>query len=90
MSFDVIWIPEAESQLADIWLNAPDRDMVRSSAFEIDRLLAADPISSGESRPAGQRILHVLPLGIRYMVLEDESTVQVLRVWQFRKRSRGS
>jgi hypothetical protein len=89
MSFEVVWIAEAEGQLADIWLNAFDRDIVRIAALEIDRVLTIDPINSGESRSAGQRILHVYPLGVRYMLLDDEKTVQVLCVWQFRKRAPG-
>jgi hypothetical protein len=89
MRFTVIWIPEAEAQLADTWLNSTNRDAVRKAAFEIERLLRTNPTNVGESRSEGQRILQVSPLGVRFMVLEDDRTVQVLRVWRFEKRPRG-
>ena len=35
MRYSVLWKPQAEARLADIWLNAPDRDAVTSGA-ELD------------------------------------------------------
>jgi hypothetical protein len=83
--YTVIWIPEAEAQLAAAWLDGPNRDDVRSAAFEVDRLLRTSPSNVGESRSEGQRILHVYPLGVRFMILEDDRVVQVLRVWRYKK-----
>jgi hypothetical protein len=57
MSWTVNWLPDAEQELADSWLNAPDRDAVTHAAQTIDELLQRDPLKAGEFRPDGRRIV---------------------------------
>jgi hypothetical protein len=87
MRWMVVWIPSAEQKLARLWMRALDRASVRRAAFEIDKLLKIDPENVGESRPAGQRIIHIQPLGVRFKVSPADRLVQVVDVWWYGKRS---
>jgi hypothetical protein len=70
-------------QLAQVWLDAPDRNAVTAAANEVDRLLAIDPAGQGESRAAGLRVLIVEPLMVGYMVNDDDRRVIVFSVRYF-------
>jgi plasmid stabilization system protein ParE len=83
MKYDVIWLPDAEQELAEVWLNAPNRNLVSQAAFGIDLSIEADPNNVGESRPNERRIFFVPPLGIIYRVLESPQRVEVIHVWRF-------
>jgi hypothetical protein len=84
MKYDVVWLPDVEQELAQIWLNAPNRDLVSQAAFRIDLSIEVDPNYVGESRPNGRRIYFMPPLGIIYRVLESTQRVEVIHVWRFR------
>jgi plasmid stabilization system protein ParE len=83
MNFTVLWDPEAEQELAAIWVAAADRAAVTAATDEIDRLLRTNPEQRGESRDDGRRILLVAPLGVLFRVLPDDRVVRVLQVWSF-------
>jgi plasmid stabilization system protein ParE len=80
MSFVVNWSRRAEDELADLWVNAQDRNAVTAAANEIERLLARDPLGVGESRVRGQRILFAPPLGALYHVDSRRRVVKVITV----------
>jgi len=51
MQFTVIWLPTAENQLANWWLNRVNcRQSITMASDQIDRLLKADPFRSVRSR----------------------------------------
>lgn len=81
MKFTVAYLPEAEQQLADLWLNATDPTAVTNASGHIDRMLATDPLGVGESRVADLRILIESPLAVVYDVREADSLVKVWAVW---------
>jgi hypothetical protein len=83
MTYDVIWDPDAEQELARLYMSAPNPQAVTNAADQIDLLLAQDPVGFGESREDPLRILIVLPLGVNYQIDEDHRTVEVRRVWRF-------
>ena len=84
MNFRVIWRREAERRLTEIWLNHPTaRAAVTVASDLIDRLLASDPESAGESRPNGRRILISAPLGVLFRVDPAAHEVRVTTVWYF-------
>jgi len=83
MSFLVNWLPDAEQELADIWLNAPDRAAVTQASHQIDRRLKTDPDNEGEARSDGRRLLIVFPLAIIFRVIADDRRVDVIHVWRF-------
>jgi hypothetical protein len=84
MKFTVNWLPASESELAELWLNAPERDSVSRAAHIIDQLLESNPEEVGESRPEGRRIAFVSPLGVLFR-LKTASVVEVLHVWRFER-----
>ena len=90
MKYTVVWIPQAESELAALWLDGSIRAVVSAAAREIDRALRFDPQNVGEARDGGQRIHLVPPLGVRFEISEDDRIVRVLRVWRYGKRPKGA
>lgn len=81
MRYTVIWLPDAEQELAAIWLAAMDRRVVTQTAHTIDLLLRHDPDTQGESREEDRRILIALPLCVVFRVLEQGRRVEVIHVW---------
>ena len=84
MKFTVVWLPAAESQLAQIWLSARDRLGISEATERIDSLLRTNPEQQGESRADDRRVLLETPLGVVFRVLPDDLRVQVLRIWRYR------
>jgi len=83
MNWKVVWKPDAERRLTTIWLSDRIRPRVTETANEIDAMLAADPLSAGESREDNDRVIFVKPLGALVEVLHDKRTVNVLEVWRY-------
>jgi hypothetical protein len=84
MNYSVDWLPDAEQELADLWLLATDREAVTKASYLIDQRLGTDPENEGESRSDGRRILFVAPLGVIFRVRQNEWKVTVLHVWKYR------
>jgi plasmid stabilization system protein ParE len=82
--YRIEWLPDAEAELTEIWLAGRDRQAVTEAAEQLDQQLSADPLSVGESRSSGRRIVFVRPLGATFRVLTDQKTVIVSRVWRVR------
>jgi hypothetical protein len=86
MNYTVVWSQSAERLLADLWLQANQRDRpaIATAANEIDQWLRRDAHNLGESRPSDRRILLNSPLGVVFKVYRDDRLVRVLKVWRFR------
>ncbi len=80
MNYTVVWVPSAEAQLAAIWMRSPDRESVTVSSARIDSLLGDSPLTEGESRPDGYRVIIELPLTAYFQVIPDDCLVKVLRL----------
>jgi hypothetical protein len=80
MRFTVTWHPEAEQELADIWLRFTEREQISQAANTIDDLLGGDPLAHGEEFYV-DRMLVVLPLAVTYTVSESDRAVRILQVW---------
>lgn len=80
MRCTVTWHPDAQSELACIWLDASERQAVADAANEIDRELSQDPDQKGEEF-YGDRLFVALPLAVTYAVFPDDLRVQILQVW---------
>ncbi len=78
MTFAVEWLEEAEQQLADIWLNASDRQNVTEAARRVEQTLKRDPDTCGESRPGQGRIMFEPPLGVYFRVDHQARVVTVI------------
>lgn len=86
MKYTVIYLPSAEQQLADLWLQAADRSAITSASDKIDQLLKDNPLAVGESRVSNIRILFEEPLVVVYDVREADLVVKVWAVWQWKSQ----
>ena len=87
MNHTVVWLPAAERDLAELWLNSDQRDAITLASQQLERLLRNDPNNEGEDRPHQRRILFEAPLGVIYRVLQADRVVIVLRVWSTARRT---
>jgi plasmid stabilization system protein ParE len=86
VKYTVLWSPEAENRLAELWNSASDRKAVTDAANAMDRLLATNPHQLGGARPDGTCVSFMPPLGFLFNVVEADRTVSVLKIWSFKKR----
>ena len=80
MKFTVVWKPAAERQLADIWLEATDRNSVTAATEALESALSTRPDDVGESRPLDCRIAFVTPLALTFRVTVADRMVEVVSV----------
>jgi hypothetical protein len=80
MSYAVIWTPEAEDQLAAVWMAAANPGAVTRAVERAKLLLANDPLNCGTDF-YGDRLLTSVPLHIVYVVHPPARAVTVTMVW---------
>ncbi|HEV3204258.1 MAG TPA: type II toxin-antitoxin system RelE/ParE family toxin [Gemmataceae bacterium] len=79
--FTVEWSPDAEEQLAEIWLNAgDDRQNVTVAQSQIDKELSNNPISKGRDLSEGLRLISVPPLKAFFEIFMHNRLVRVTAV----------
>jgi len=66
--------------LAELWLNAADRNAVAAAAHAIDQELCGDAPEKGTDLSEGLRSICAPPLKAIFTVREDDRIVEVLRV----------
>ena len=82
MKWTVLWKPDAESDLAGLWVDAADKAELTAAANRIDILLRKSPLNTGESRAADDRVHFEPPLAILFTVDSMDCKVFVERVWR--------
>jgi len=80
MKFTVSWTTRAEQDLVRFWLAARDRISIDEAIAVIERELATNPTSAGESRNANFRVLTVEPMSVVFSVRHDDRLVKVVQV----------
>jgi hypothetical protein len=81
MKFTVVWTPNAEKRLAELWMSRPQLQReITSAANEVDARLQLNPLGQGESRTGTLRIMLVEPLIVDFEVVLDDQRVEVLNV----------
>ena len=82
MKYTVVWTATAEHELAQIWLDASDRQSVSDAANRLEAELKRDPLRF--SRPTSEvfRELYLQPLVVRFNISEDDRRVTVASVWR--------
>lgn len=83
MNYTVCWLPDAEQELAALWLDASLRSAVTQAAYRIDQQLERSPQTLGESRPNNLRIHFQAPLGVLFRVQTRKRLVEIVHVWKF-------
>jgi hypothetical protein len=86
MKWTVVWQPEADDRLAELWNIGPDRAAIAQAANQIDWLLARDPEHQGEEREDNIRIMIVPPLAVYFTISQPDCMVSVIDVWRWTPR----
>lgn len=79
MRYTVTWDHGAEEELAQIWMDALDRQAVTDAAYRIDRRLRSGSADLGWPYE-GNRVLFDEPLAVTFVVSPDDCLVKVLQV----------
>lgn len=80
MKYSVIWKPAALAKLADIWLDATNRESVNAAVRRIDAFLERGESNAGEDYFAGTRLIVAPPLVVVYSIEHAECRAFVLAV----------
>jgi mRNA-degrading endonuclease RelE of RelBE toxin-antitoxin system len=88
MNYSVLWTPDAEARLVDLWLEADSRGAITAATNRIDADLGARPFDIGESREHNRRIHLMPPLGVIYRIDSNQRIVHVLTVWRYDMKNR--
>lgn len=83
MRYTVVWSAQAERDLAQVWLEAEQRDSITRAASEIEAKLSNNAANVGESREPDQRIVIAEPLGAVFEVLREDRIARVLFLWRY-------
>ena len=78
----VVWVSDAEAELAEIWLASTSRDRIASASHAIDSTLANDAESAGIILAEGLKAVDEPPLRVLFEILERDRMVRVLKVKQ--------
>ena len=81
MNFAVVWMPDAQNELATIWLAATDRNAVTRASHTIDLLLGTAPHTVGTVLFDTLREYMEPPLGVEFEVIDADRRVFVLTCW---------
>lgn len=80
MRYTVIWKPAALGKLAEIWLEASNRDSVNEAVRQIDSFLERSDPAFGEDYFRGTRMIVAPPLVVVYSIEHDDYRAFVLAV----------
>lgn len=69
--------------MASIWLQSDNRDGVAAASDALDSMLRFDPLSCGESRDGGRRIIYLNEFAALFHVAEEDRRVAVVSVWTY-------
>ncbi len=78
--YTVVWHDDVQNELAQVWIDATNRDAVTQAARFIDIHLSRDAASKGTSIADNLRVLVVPPLRAFFAVSEPDRLVKVLYV----------
>lgn len=79
MRYTVAWLPIAEDELMNLWIQGPDRQAVTDASNRMECTLKRDADQKGFA-DNGQRILVVSPLTFIFTVSPDDRLVTILWV----------
>jgi len=80
MKYTVVNAPVADHQLANIWLNASDRQSVANAFNRIESSLKHNAHLQGRQHPSGWRVIALPPLVVSFKFSENDRLVTILSV----------
>jgi mRNA-degrading endonuclease RelE of RelBE toxin-antitoxin system len=80
MNYTVVWKPDAENELVDLWTKTDDRRELAAAADRLEQALASHPVRIGEAAHGITRIAFGGPIGVVYDVSEPDRLVTVLQL----------
>ncbi len=83
MKYTVVWSPEAENELAEVWIDAVDRQAITVAQEAIDNKLSANPGECVTHVAEGLYLLRVPPLQVLFEIHELDRLVAVTAVRHF-------
>ena len=86
----VVWLQDAQDELAQIWLDSDDREAVTQATSTIDSVLAVDPHSKGQPLAEGLCKLRIAPLEVAFIVRGEDRLVEVASVKNVQSSSGSS
>jgi len=78
--YTVVWVQSAQNELADIWLNATDRNAVTVATQLIDQELSENAPTKGNDLSEGLRSLFAPPIKVIFTVRKEDRLTEVLLV----------
>jgi hypothetical protein len=78
--YTVTWLEMVQSHLAQIWIDATDRQAITAAANLIDKELANNPFRKGTGVSEGLRSLDVPPLHVLFEVRELDRLVEIVSI----------
>jgi hypothetical protein len=78
--YTLVWHASAQDELAQLWINARDRNAVTTAAHVIDVELSQDAATKGVEVGEGLRAFFAPPLRVLFTVDEGDRVVEVVRV----------
>ncbi len=78
--FTVVWLEDAQNELAEVWLDSGRSEAVTTAAATIERHLRESPPAHGQHLAEGLWKIYRHPLKIYYSVSEADRLVEVSRV----------
>jgi hypothetical protein len=80
MSYTIAMTDEADNDLADAWMSAPDPPAVSNAMNDAERILSLNPLGSSESLSEGLRRLKVVPILIYFRVDLPRRIVEISNI----------
>ena len=90
MKYTVVSTPLADLQLAEIWLQALDRQQVADASDEIHAMLRKDPEQTGRVRADGRRVVILKPREVTFETKTPDRLVTIVSVRFYSSLRRSS
>jgi len=87
--FTVVWLQDAQNQLAVLWMDAADLRAVADAANAIDSVLATDALTVGVHLREGLYSFELPPLRVLYSVNNDDRIVEVASIKRLDRPTTG-
>ena len=78
--YTVVWLNDALNELAQIWLDAIDREAISSAAHLIDQQLSEEPKAKGAYLSESLWRFEALPLSVYFTVRDADRQVEISNV----------